>query len=151
MKSKRLPTQDYIGPQIKTLSILIEKKMNAQLVANGINLTGNQISILAFLYDHQKTVNQKEIELKFKISHPTVRGIIRRLVALNVVETTTSDQDRRQILLMLSTQGQKFMKENLKIIQDPAKKMESRLRDNIRESDYEIFQQVLHQMINNLQ
>lgn len=26
MKSKRLPTQDYIGPQIKTLSILIEKK-----------------------------------------------------------------------------------------------------------------------------
>lgn len=125
--------------------------MNAQLVANGINLTGTQISILAFLYDHQKTVTQKEIELKFKISHPTVRGIIRRLVALNVVETTTSDQDRRQILLMLSTQGQKFMKENLKIIQDPAKKMESRLRDNIRESDYEIFQQVLHQMINNLQ
>ena len=110
MKSKRLPTQDYIGPQIKTLSILIEKKMNAQLVANGINLTGNQISILAFLYDHQKTVTQKEIELKFKISHPTVRGIIRRLVALNVVETTTSDQDRRQILLMLSTQGQKFIK-----------------------------------------
>ena len=93
MKSKRLPTQDYIGPQIKTLSILIEKKMNAQLVANGINLTGTQISILAFLYDHQKTVTQKEIELKFKISHPTVRGIIRRLVALNLVETTTSDQD----------------------------------------------------------
>ena len=102
-------------------------------------------------HDHQKTVTQKEIELKFKISHPTVRGIIRRLVALNLVETTTSDQDRRQILLILSTQGQKFMKENLKIIQDPAKKMESRLRDNIREPEYEIFQQVLHQMINNLQ
>ncbi|WP_267201889.1 MarR family winged helix-turn-helix transcriptional regulator [Limosilactobacillus kribbianus] len=140
-----------LGRQIKLLNISIEKQLNAKLTSLGITLTGNQVLVLMYVFDHQdQLVTQKEIEIKFEISHPTIRGIVRRLVAADLLATTTSSQDKRQVLLSLTPRGQQFLEENLTDLQKPVQQLNATLTAQISQPDLAVFERVLKQMQANM-
>lgn len=92
-----------LAQQLKMLNIMIEKEMNHDLRALGINLTGTQVAVLMQLHQNPKqTITQKQIEVALKLSHPTTRGIVKRLVATGLITTTPAPQDQRQVALLLT-------------------------------------------------
>ena len=99
--------EDNIGRNLKTLNNLVEKKLNNDLRSLGVNLTGTQMSVLMQLFANQGTpLTQKQIETELKLSHPTTRGINKRLVKAGLVETQVVPTDKRQVQLQLTAKGQ---------------------------------------------
>ena len=105
-----------IGPKIKAANTLIEKQLNNQFgeMFKDYSLTGAQISLMVFLYDAKdRTVTQKEIADMFVLSHPTIRGIVRRLEENGLIYTTRLETDQRQIVLQLSDKGFALVDKNI--------------------------------------
>ncbi|AWM74260.1 DNA-binding transcriptional regulator, MarR family [Lactobacillus apis] len=105
-----------IGPKIKAANTLIEKQLNNQFgeMFKDYSLTGAQISLMVFLYDAKdRTVTQKEIADMFVLSHPTIRGIVRRLEENGLIYTAHLETDQRQIVLQLSDKGFALVDKNI--------------------------------------
>jgi len=119
-----------IGPKIKAANTLIEKQINNNFAGmiKEYSLTGAQISLMVFLYDSKgRTITQKEIEDAFVLSHPTIRGIVKRLEDSELIWTSHLKTDQRQIVLTLSNKGFKLIDKNIakihKILDDTNEKI----------------------------
>lgn len=141
---------EMIGPQLKILDIQLEKALTKQLKMLGINLTGTQLTVLTMIYNHSDVIVQKEIETTLKLSHPTTRGIVKRLVANSLVETSPLPDDHRQIGLYLTTQGKRLLAENLPVIRDRVAQVEQKLLQNLSEDEIKNFKKALAVMVNNM-
>ncbi|MDF7666220.1 MarR family transcriptional regulator [Bifidobacterium sp. ESL0745] len=101
-----------LGPLIKVANTLIEKELNNRVASmfEGYSLTGPQITLMVYLHDaHGHAVTQREIADRFVLSHPTIRGIVKRLESAGLIETSQLESDRRQILLELTAEGKRLM------------------------------------------
>lgn len=85
-----------IGYYIKNISDALNKRTNDAL--KDIDLTASQHRVLLYIIKNKK-VTQKEIEMHFKISHPTTVGIIKRLEKKNFIKTATAKEDKRQKII----------------------------------------------------
>ncbi|WEV67138.1 MarR family winged helix-turn-helix transcriptional regulator [Bifidobacterium sp. ESL0769] len=103
---------DSLGPLIKVANTLIEKELNNRVASmfEGYSLTGPQITLMVYLHDaHGHAVTQREIADRFVLSHPTIRGIVKRLESAGLIKTSQLESDRRQILLELTPEGRRLM------------------------------------------
>ncbi|MCO6558685.1 MAG: winged helix-turn-helix transcriptional regulator [Bifidobacterium sp.] len=103
---------DSLGPLIKVANTLIEKELNNRVASmfEGYSLTGPQITLMVYLHDaHGHEVTQREIADRFVLSHPTIRGIVKRLEGAGLIKTSQLESDRRQILLELTVEGRRLM------------------------------------------
>ncbi|MCR4735052.1 MAG: MarR family transcriptional regulator [Treponema sp.] len=86
---------------IKNIHDRFEARGNADCKEAG--LTFSQFRVLIYLQDHKnKIVTQKELEVDFKVSHPTINGIISRLENNNFIETKIikeAGKQQKQIFL----------------------------------------------------
>lgn len=86
---------------IKNIHDRFEAKRNAD--CKKVGLTFSQFRVLIYLKNHKsKIVTQKELEVDFKVSHPTINGIIRRLENRNFIETKIikeAGKQQKQIFL----------------------------------------------------
>ncbi|WEV39545.1 MarR family transcriptional regulator [Lactobacillus sp. ESL0681] len=141
-----------LGPKIKIANTLIEKELNKQF-ANlfaDYSLTGAQISLLVYLYDAGgRTVTQKEIADTFVLSHPTIRGIVRRLEASNLIETARLKSDQRQIVLTLSATGFALLKENIAQIHAIMNGINEQIVLGLTEAETAQLEQFLNKIIGN--
>lgn len=138
-----------IGQKNKLLTVFMEKRLAADLRKLGITLTGTQITVLAYI-NANGSVTQKQIELALQLSHPTIRGIVKRLVSAKMIETTIAENDRRQVIIRLSLEGKSFLNEQLDAVQQRVILNESALEKGILQSDLVTFERVLDQMIRNM-
>ncbi len=136
-----------LGSEIKMLSNLIEKNLNQSLPIN--HLTGTQTAVLMKVADSPMPMTQKQLETSLKLSHPTTRGIVKRLESQGYLLSVQSAADRRQMELHLTAAGQKLLNEHLDDLQKQLQKVEQQLTQAIAPADLAIFKTVLHQMINN--
>lgn len=70
------------------------------------NLTAAQGRIIGFVAHHQEAPCPKDIELAFRLSHPTVSGLLSRLEQKGFLELRTDAQDRRCKRIYLLPLGQ---------------------------------------------
>lgn len=88
MKEKRL------GIMIKIIHWHIDQAFNEFLKKD--NLTISQARVIHYLCKHKdKEVVQRDIEKFFRVSNPTVSGILNRLEEKGFVVRTTSENDKR--------------------------------------------------------
>ena len=75
-------------------------------------LTISQFRVLVYLEEHSdKIVTQKELETIFKVSHPTINGIINRLEAKNFIETKMiKEAGKQQKQIFFAQKGQDALK-----------------------------------------
>lgn len=136
-----------LGSEIKMLSNLIEKNLNQSLPIN--HLTGTQTAVLMKVADSPMPMTQKQLETILKLSHPTTRGIVKRLESQGYLLSVQSAADRRQMELHLTAAGQKLLDEHFDDLQNQLQKVEQQLTQHIAPADLTIFKTVLHQMIDN--
>ncbi|WP_137626430.1 MarR family winged helix-turn-helix transcriptional regulator [Lactiplantibacillus pingfangensis] len=140
---------DSLGQQLKVLNILVEKAMNNGLKQLGLSLTGTQVAVLS-LVQQRAPITQKQVEVALKLSHPTTRGIVKRLVATGLVQTTSQAADQRQIVLRLTATGQDLMKTNFEQLKAQVAGVESQMVNGLSTAEQATLQQLLMRMIQNM-
>ena len=98
MNSKK-DIQDSIGRLLKVTNQIFETYINNSL--KEINLTSSQIGILVFLCYKRKNnidVNQIDIQKKFKLSNPTVSGILDRLKKKKFIKRINNGRSNKIII-----------------------------------------------------
>ena len=91
--------QDSIGRLLKVTNQIFETYINNSL--KKINLTSSQIGILVFLCYKMKNnidVNQIDIQKKFKLSNPTVSGILDRLEEKRFIKRINNGRSNKIII-----------------------------------------------------
>lgn len=139
-----------IGPQIKVANTLIEKELNSRMSQLFSTITGPQITLLIYLYEAQnRIVTQHEISQRFVLSHPTIRSIVKRLASNKLINTTNLPNDRRQIVLSLSKQGNQLIQKNIDQIYVTMKDINQQIVYNLTFTQKQQLTQILNQIINN--
>ncbi|WEV58740.1 MarR family transcriptional regulator [Bifidobacterium sp. ESL0728] len=129
---------DNLGPLIKVANTLIEKELNNRVASmfEGYSLTGPQITLMVYLHDaHGHAVTQREIADRFVLSHPTIRGIVKRLESAGLIKTSQLESDRRQILLELTAEGQRLMDAHIDDIHGVMKQINGRITDGLTSAE----------------
>lgn len=90
-------------------------KVKADLELKKYNLTMAQCRILEYLGSRGGTATQKEIEVFWEVSHPTVVGLISRMEQNGYVKCRQSD-DRRNKIVALTPQAESISREMKKNI-----------------------------------
>lgn len=143
---------NQLGPKIKIANTVIEKELNNRFAElfKKYSLTGAQISLLVYLYDSKgRTITQKEIADTFVLSHPTIRGIVKRLEDNGLIATSHLKNDQRQIVLTLSAKGFDLLDENITEIHDIMNKVNERIVAGLTETDVKQLEHILNVIIKN--
>lgn len=94
---------------IKNINDKFEAKGNNE--CQKVGLTLSQFRILVYLKVHnEKTVTQREIELEFKVSHPTITGILRRMEEKGFVTTNIIKAGKMQKEVFMTEKGAEALK-----------------------------------------
>ncbi|MFC6261254.1 MarR family winged helix-turn-helix transcriptional regulator [Levilactobacillus fujinensis] len=136
--------KDTLAQQLKILNLAVEKEMNKGLKRLDISLTSTQVAVLMQMYlNTDQSLTQKQVETALKLSHPTTRGIIKRLTATGLLQTSPAVGDQRQIELRLTPAGTWFMKNHAGQIQAQATQTEDKLVSNLSTADQVTLQRLL--------
>lgn len=93
---------------IKHIHDKFEAKGNSE--CQKVGLTISQFRILVYLTCHQdRTVTQREMELAFKVSHPTITGILRRMESNGFISTKLVQSSKMQKEVFLSDKGREAL------------------------------------------
>ncbi|MDF7668779.1 MULTISPECIES: MarR family transcriptional regulator [unclassified Lactobacillus] len=143
---------NQLGPKFKIANTLIEKALNNRFASifSEYSLTGAQISLMVYLYDSKgRTITQKEIADTFVLSHPTIRGIVRRLESNQLIETAHLKSDQRQIVLTLSAKGFKLIDDNIATIHQIMAETNQQIIQGMNQQDVEQLSRLLNRIISN--
>lgn len=89
---------------IKNIHDRFEAKGNIDCQKSGLTLS--QFRVLAYLYDHSdRQVTQRELELDFKVSHPTITGILKRMEEKEFITTEILKSGIKQKIVRLTDKG----------------------------------------------
>ncbi|WEV63786.1 MarR family winged helix-turn-helix transcriptional regulator [Bifidobacterium sp. ESL0732] len=143
---------DSLGPLIKVANTLIEKELNNRVASmfEGYSLTGPQITLMVYLHDaHGHAVTQREIADRFVLSHPTIRGIVKRLEGSGLINTSQLESDRRQILLGLTVEGRRLMDAHINDIHGVMKQINTMITDGLSGAEQEKLVAALKRIVAN--
>ena len=104
----------------------IEKQKNKNL--EQIDLTSIQASVLIYLLNEGNIKNQRDIEIAFNLSNPTVNGILNRLELKGFIKRVVSKQDARNKEIHLTDKSLKLHEDMI----NKAKEVENKIIYNIR-------------------
>ena len=108
--------------------MLVDKRLSNELKKIGLTLTGTQATVMILLFENSDSqILQKQLEQTLMLSHPTIRGIVKRLVTNNLIATTPLIGDKRQICLSLTEKGQSLIAANLPAIKKQVASVEHEL------------------------
>ena len=141
-----------IGPKIKIANTLIEKELNKQFaeIFRDYSLTGAQISLMIYLYESKaRQITQKEVADAFVLSHPTIRGIVKRLEANKLIATSRLENDQRQIVLKLSDKGFNLIDKNIVKIRSIMTNVNTRITKGLSDREISELEQVLSKISDN--
>lgn len=96
-------TQEHMGRYFKMIQIRLEHFMNRQLQA--LELTSAQGHIIGYLTCAKEPPCARDIEGFFRLSHPTVSGLLSRMEAKGFVEVCPDPADRRIKRIYLLEKG----------------------------------------------
>lgn len=132
--------------QIKFLTLMYERLISQRMAKLHLDMTPTQVIVMMDLYDNQQPILQKQLETQLYISHATIRGIIKRLAAAHLVETSALPSDQRQVQVQLSPQGQQKMASHASAIKKVLDETESQLVRGIDAKELATFDRTLRKM-----
>lgn len=134
-----------IHENLRQISNLIKKHVNQNFEELG--LTFSQSGILMYiLLNKNNNINQRDIENEFKLSNPTVNGILNRLENKGLVRRVIDDTDKRVKHIIPLKKSEKFME----IVKQKRENLENNMIKNINNDELITFNLVLEKMIKNI-
>ncbi len=142
---EKMEKNEDVGFWIKVVYDSMETNANRSL--KKIGLTLSQAKLLAYLNDRKRIkTSQKDIEDFFKVTHPTVIGILNRLKQKGLIEKEFDDKDRRKYVT-LTEEGRKMHKE----MSNHRKKTEGSMMKDFSDKDAAKLISYLEKLYNNIQ
>lgn len=139
-----MPPKD-IGYLIKNINDKL--KVNADADLKQSNLTLAQSRVLAFLNSRDGQATQKEIEVFLEVSHPTVVGIISRMVQNGHLRCWLDEKDKRNKIVALTPRAKALGDEmEQRIVSN-----EQRLLASLSPADIEKLKELLLTIYSNLE
>lgn len=139
MKDKKL------GYYFKVMANELARNRNKDL--ERLDLTSSQCDILLYLIAHNKEeVNQRDIEQFFKLSNPTISGILDRLEAKGFIIRKQSSKDARSKQIELTEKSMQVHHHMKKKMQE----LEKQLLQNVSSEELLIFKKVAKQLHDNI-
>lgn len=97
----RLNSQFFM---IKNIHDKFESRGNSE--CQQVGLTLSQFRVLLYLdMNPDKQVTQRELELEFKVSHPTITGILKRMEEKEFISTKIIRDGKQQKLVFITDKG----------------------------------------------
>lgn len=98
-----------IGYFFKVINEKAVAELNAQLETCG--LTCAQMDVLIYLLERRdRAVSMRDLERYFRLSHPTVTGLVRRLEKKGFLHCVVNPDDRRGRVLILTAKAEQAEK-----------------------------------------
>ncbi|MBU5594996.1 MarR family transcriptional regulator [Amphibacillus sp. MSJ-3] len=132
---------------IRLVHFALEREKNIYFESQ--NLTSSQGDILLFLGGarwHNKEVNQKDIEQHFRLSNPTVTGLLNRLEEKGFVERKKSQVDGRNKNIYLTDHSLSILDQ----FKDHNHVIDQKLFYNIDKSEQKMMLEYLKKLLANL-
>ena len=136
--------QPHYGHLVRVLHSCTDQAMNAAL--EQMDLTAAQGRILSYLAHCTEPVCPKDVEKRFRLSHPTVSGILSRLEQKGFVALLSDENDRRCKRIRILPKGEECHQK----IHEAIAQNEEQLVRHFSESEQEQFRQLLSRAIANM-
>ncbi len=134
-----------IGPRVRMLSHSIRLSIDRNLAE--MDLTGQQSFVLRYLSEHEDSVvYPKDIERRFRLTHPTVSGILQRLERKGYIICIPEPNDRRCKRITLTPAAREVQMD----IRRHIKYMEQTMTNGMRQDEVETFLRLLDLAAQNL-
>ena len=88
-----------VGYLLKQISDKLQAEVDNDFSIFG--LTSSQTMVILILNVNGGTMKQRELEEKMHVSHPTVAGLVKRLVQKGFVKTSVDQTDRRNTIVSI--------------------------------------------------
>lgn len=116
-----MTTKKHLGHYFKVMQIRIEHLMNMQM--QQMDLTSAQGHIIGYLTHSKQPPCARDIEKFFRLSHPTVSGLLSRMEAKGFVEIRPDPEDRRVKRIVLLEKGMACSREIERCIRENDRRM----------------------------
>lgn len=134
-----------IGPRVRLLSHSIRLAIDRNLTE--MDLTGQQSFVLRYLSEHEDSVvYPKDIERRFRLTHPTVSGILQRLERKGYIICVPEPNDRRCKRITLTPVAREVQMDIWQHIND----MEQTMTRGMRQDEIETLLRLLDLAAQNL-
>ena len=134
----------HYGHLLRILHWCTDQSMTGAL--DELELTAAQGHIMGFLAHRKEPPCPKDIEAEFRLSHPTVSGILTRLEKKDFIEILPDVNDRRCKRVHLRPKG----KECLETMHGVIRANETRLVEGFTEEEQALFADLLKRAIKNM-
>ena len=134
----------HFGHLVRILHWCTDQSMTNALET--MELTAAQGHIMGFLAHRKEPPCPKDIEEEFRLSHPTVSGILTRLEKKDFIEILPDELDRRCKRIYLQPKGRQCMEKMHQVIRSN----ETRLVEGFTEEEQALFADFLKRAITNM-
>ena len=134
----------HFGHYVRILHWCTDQRMTAALMQ--MDLTASQGPILGFIAHRKEAPCARDIEEEFRLSHPTVSGLLSRLEKKGFIEFFPDETDRRCKRLRLLPRGE----ECLAIIRQTIDQNEIQLVEGFTDEEKDLFFNFLNRAIANM-
>lgn len=118
-----------------------------------LGLTSVQFQVLLYLLQYgvnDREITSRELEAQFRVTNPTMAGILKRLEAKGFIYRTPGETDKRNKRIHLCRQSEFSEKE----FQEKAKKAKERLEEIFRgfsKEESEVFRNLMERLLHNVE
>ena len=134
----------HYGHYLRILHWCTDQQMTHALMQ--MDLTASQGPILGYLSHRKEAPCPRDIEEAFRLSHPTVSGLLSRLEKKGFIEFYPDETDRRSKRIRLLNKGS----ECIKTMQQTIDHAEAQMVQGFSEEEQELFRQFLERAIANM-
>ena len=131
----------YYGVLFKQLSIAFEN--NLQRSAAQYDLTPAQASIIIYLDNVDHAVNQRELEHYFKLSNPTVTGLMKRMESKGFIQRIANPEDARSKYIQLTPKAMEVASS----VRHNLQTLENDMTQDLSAEEEEIFHDMLMRVL----
>ena len=139
-----MTTKKHLGHYFKVMDLRMEHAMNAQL--QQLDLTSAQGHIIGYLSHAKEPPCARDLEKFFRLSHPTVSGLLSRMEAKGFVELRPDPEDRRMKRIVLLDKGMACSRQIERCIRENNQRM---IR-GFSPGEEELFRKLLKRAVDNM-
>ena len=136
--------EHHYGHMIRILHWCTDQSMTNAL--EKMELTSAQGHIMGYLTHREQPACPRDVEDAFRLSHPTVSGLLSRLEKKGFIEFRPDEQDRRCTRIHVLPKGRQYRE----TMHQTIRSNEERLVQNFTEEEKELFAQLLSRAIDNM-
>ena len=144
-------SDNNLGIKINIVSRLLGTHIDKKVKEVFPDLANAQFAVMSYLFDHKdEVVTQNQLAAVLHSSHPTIRNVIKRMIAKQLVQIAPSSVDKRKVEVYLTDYGMSLFAKNENKIENMLSDNQKFLTQGLSDAEVQSLNRMLENVINNL-